>query len=236
MSFGRPVLEGELVRRYKRFLADVKLGGKLVTVHVPNSGSMLGVNVPGSSVLVSDSENPARKLRHTLEAVKIGRTWVGVNTAHPNAFVRRLLEQRHLAPFAKYSEVKPEFVISKTSRLDFRLQGPRLPDLYVEVKNVSLAADKVALFPDSVTERGAKHMRELAELVGQGHRAAVIFFVQRADCMAFSTASDIDPAYSLALAQAVGAGVEVVPLSIGVSAKGVRLRGILPYVGGAMGR
>ena len=100
MSFGRPVREGVLVRRYKRFLADVRLDGKVVTVHCPNSGSMLGVNVPGSPVLVSDSQNPARKLRHTLEAIKIGRTWVGVNTARPNAFVHKLLEDKLLAPFA----------------------------------------------------------------------------------------------------------------------------------------
>lgn len=229
MTFDRPIREATLIRRYKRFLADVDLGGEIVTVHVPNSGSMLGVNVPGSPVLVSDSQNPGRKLRYTLEAVKIGRTWVGVNTATPNRFVGGLLEARKLAPFAAYDRVRPEYAISKETRLDFYLQGAGLPDAYLEVKNVSLAEGKLALFPDSVTARGAKHMRELAALVAAGHRAAVLFFVHRADCDRFSTATRIDPVYSRALAEAHAAGVEIVPLSVGVTARGVAFRGILPF-------
>lgn len=229
MKFDRPIIEGVLVRRYKRFFADVRVGSKTITAHCPNSGSMLSVNVPGAPVLISDSGNPERKLRHTLEAVKIGRTWVGVNTATPNKFVRTLLEGGKIEPLAAYDRVRPEFAISKESRLDFLLQGDGLPDAYVEVKNVSLAEKGTALFPDSVTERGAKHMRELAALVRAGNRAAVVFFVHRADCRAFEPAAGIDPTYTQALAEAHAAGVEILPLSIGVSPTGVRFRGILPF-------
>ncbi len=228
--FERPVREGVLLRRYKRFLADVDLDGETVTVHVPNSGSMLGCNRPGSTALVSHDANPKRKLPYTLEAVRIGRTWVGVNTGIPNRVVGGLLRAQAIPGLAAYTAVRAEYAISKATRLDFFLQGPGLPDAYVEVKNVSLADGGVARFPDSVTARGAKHMRELAELRAQGHRAAVLFFVHRSDCAAFGPAADIDPAYTAALQEAVAAGVEVYPLSIAVDRKGIAFCGILPLV------
>jgi sugar fermentation stimulation protein A len=226
--FTRPILEGTLVKRYKRFLADVEVGGEVLTVHCPNSGSMLGCNFPGSPVLISDSKNPARKLRHTLEAIKVGRTWVGVNTSIPNSLVGKLLAAGHIEPLAEYQTIRAEYAISKQTRLDFYLQQAGLPDAYVEVKNVSLAEGAVAKFPDSVTERGAKHMNELEILVRQGNRAAVVFFVNRSDCKSFAPALQIDPAYAASLAKAVTAGVEIYPLSLQVSPKGHTFKGILP--------
>lgn len=226
--FTKPMRQGRLVRRYKRFLADVEMDGEITTAHCANSGAMLGCNLPGSPVLLSWHDNPKRKLPYSLEAVNVDGEWVGVNTSVPNGFVGELLRARLLPAFEDYRSVRPEVKVG-TSRLDFLLEGPDLPPAYIEVKNVSLVDGGVALFPDAVTERGARHMRELTELVGTGARAAVVFFIQRTDCTRLAPATHIDPAYAEALAQAVQAGVEVYPLSIRVDGAGLTYLGILPF-------
>lgn len=229
--FARKITEAVLIKRYKRFLADVRfLDGRVETVHCANSGSMLGCCEPESPVLVSLAVGTSRKLPYSLEAVKVGTTWVGVNTSAPNACVGTLLREQKIPSLSAYTDVRAEFAISKETRLDFRLEGRGLPTAYVEVKNVSLAKGKTARFPDSVTARGAKHMTELAALARAGNRAAVVFFVQRGDCERFEPAGDIDPVYARALQTAVAAGVEIIPLGIGVSPKGLRLRKILPLI------
>jgi sugar fermentation stimulation protein A len=207
-----PVLHrGRLVRRYKRFLADVVLeDGRELTVHCPNSGSMMGLDTAGSAVLVSDSGNPKRKLRMTLERVRAGRAWVGVNTMLPNRIVQEALERRRVPALASYGTVRPEVRFGERSRLDFLLEEPGLPRCWVEVKNATLRQGRQALFPDSVTDRGRKHLLELRTAVQDGDRGVLLFLVNRADCDSVSPADAIDPAYGATLREVAAAGVEVI--------------------------
>lgn len=210
MKIDRPLIAGRLVRRYKRFLADVVLDdGRTVTVHVPNSGSMMGLDAPGSAVLVSDSLDDGRKLRLTLERVRSGRGWVGVNTMLPNRIVREGVERGLVAELAGYDEVRSEVVCGPHSRIDLRLGSPGRPSAWVEVKNTTLRDGAVARFPDSVTERGLKHLEELTRLVRGGERAVMFFLVNRTDCSAMGPADTIDPAYGAGLRRAQSRGVEL---------------------------
>ncbi len=209
MRFPQPLLGGLLLRRYKRFLADVELAdGTLLTVHCPNSGSMLGCSEPGSQVLVSRSDKPGRKYAHTLELVRVGATWVGINTSLSNRLVAEAIAGGVVAELAGVEAIVPEVRVSPESRLDFLLvRGEE--KIYLEVKNCSLAVAGVAMFPDAVTVRGRRHLDELGELRRQGHRAVVFFCVQREDVSSFRPAAHIDSQYALALRKAAESGVEV---------------------------
>ncbi|MDX1776287.1 MAG: DNA/RNA nuclease SfsA, partial [Desulfobulbales bacterium] len=181
MQFNQELLPGKLIRRYKRFLADVQLDNdKIITVHCPNSGSMLGCSDPASPVMLSHSENPRRKYPHTLEMVKAGNVWVGVNTALTNVLVREALESGVIQDFGPLDGIRQEVKTSAATRLDFLLEKEGR-NIYLEVKNCSLAENRAAMFPDAVTARGTKHLTELAALHRQGHGAAVLFCVQRQD-------------------------------------------------------
>jgi sugar fermentation stimulation protein A len=227
--FTAPVSRGILVRRYKRFLADVETPEGMQTVHCPNSGSMLGCTEPGSPVLISYHGAGKRKLPYTLEAVRVAETWVGVNTSNPNRAVGALLRAQAFPPLAAYAEVRAEAAVNKATRLDFLLSGAGLPNYYLEVKNVTLRRGDTALFPDCKTERGAKHMRELAALADHGHKAGVLFFIQRGDCARFAPAADLDAAYAQALRTSHAAGVDVFPLLVDVDEDGLTLHRLLPY-------
>lgn len=219
-----PLVTGTLVKRYKRFLADVACDdGTARTAHCPNSGSMLGMKDPGLPVLLSDSQNPARKLSHTLEFVQVddggGPTWVGVNTSRPNAIVEHALRQGLLPDIDPDVALRREVRYGQNSRVDLLASPEGGPQVWIEVKNTTLAARHddgtlEARFPDAVTTRGQKHMEELAQRVAAGDRAMVVFLVNRADCTRFAVASDIDAAYAEVLDQAREAGVEVVPLQV----------------------
>jgi len=225
----RADLSGRLLRRYKRFFADVALddGGE-VTVHCPNPGSMLGCAEPGSPVRCSTSDNPKRKLRHTLEMIRVGRTWVGLHTGLANAFAARVLEAGAIPELAGYAELRREVKVAEGARLDFRLEGgPREP-AFVEVKSVTLADGRVARFPDSVSERGRKHCATLARLRAEGNRAVQLYVVQRGDCRQVEPAEDIDPRYAEALRDAARAGVEVLAVRAKVSPTGLVFDGPLP--------
>jgi sugar fermentation stimulation protein A len=227
----RAELAGRLLRRYQRFFADVETDdGCTLTVHCPNPGSMLGCAPEGAAVRCSSSDGARRKLRFTLEMVRVRRTWVGVNTLRANAFARRLLESGRLRSLAGYASVDREVAVGDGSRLDFRLSGhPRDPrPAFVEVKSVTLARGRIARFPDSRTQRGARHAGVLAELRRGGARAALLFVVQRADCDRVEPADDIDPAYGAALRAAAGAGVEVLAVRVRVGPRGLRYDGRLP--------
>lgn len=226
----RAELRGRFVRRYKRFFADVKLeSGRTLTVHCPNPGSMLGFHRPGALVRCSSSSDPRRKLRHTLEMMRVGRVFVGLHTGRANPLVERALRAGALPELADYAFVRRE-VRAGASRLDFRLGGhPRDPrNAWVEVKSVTLAERGVALFPDSVTTRGRRHLEELAVLSRGGDRAVLLYVVQRADCRRVAPADDIDPDYGAALRAAARAGVEVLAVAARVSARGIRLERALP--------
>ena len=221
MRFDPPLIHGTLLRRYKRFLADIALGdGSKITAHCPNPGSMLDVAVPERPVALSRSSEPKRKLQYTWEMIRLGRSWVGVNTVRPNGLVAESIERNRIPELAGY-ELKREVRYGKNTRFDFLLTDPDRPDCYVEVKNVTLADGETALFPDSVTVRGQKHLRELQDAARRGHRAVMLFWVYRQDCRWFSPADHIDPVYGRLLRRAVRNGVEVLVYSARVSPRQV---------------
>ncbi|MCB1521465.1 MAG: DNA/RNA nuclease SfsA [Hyphomicrobiaceae bacterium] len=214
MQFTTPLIEGRLVRRYKRFLVDVLLDdGRTITATCPNTGSMLGLAAPGAKVWLSESDNPKRKYRHTWELVENdlggGATLVGINTGHPNKVVAEAIKAGRIAPLKGYANIKGEQKYGRNSRIDLLLSDDARGQAYVEIKNVHLMRKSGrAEFPDSVTERGVKHLQELADMVREGHRAVMLFLVQRADAASFSLAGDIDSNYLAAFRQATAAGVE----------------------------
>ena len=231
MRFDPPLREGILVRRHKRFLADVQLAdGTLLTAHCANSGSMLGVAVPGSPVALSHHPDKGRKLEWTWELVRLGSHWVGVNTALPNQLVADAIASGAIPTLAGWPTLRREVAYGTGSRIDLLLQGGGRPDCYVEVKNVTLTEGKVARFPDSVTTRGQKHLRELMAVRAQGHRAALVFWVFRGDCTEVRPADDIDPEYGRLLRAAARAGVELVAVDARVSPQTVEPGRLLPVV------
>lgn len=220
---------GRLIRRYKRFLADVELvDGTLVTAHTSNTGSMRGCAEPGSSVYLSRAENSKRKLPYTWEAIRVGRFWVSINTLLPNRLLRAACEARVLPELAEYDTVRAEVPFGEKSRLDLLLEGASRA--YVEIKNITLADGAVARFPDAVTTRGQKHLRELMKVVAQGDRAILLFFVGRADCEAVGPADAIDPEYGRLLRKAIEAGVEVLPYRARFRRRQVDLEKRLPLL------
>ncbi|HKK50125.1 MAG TPA: DNA/RNA nuclease SfsA [Myxococcota bacterium] len=224
-------LEARLVRRYKRFLADVELGdGSQRTVHCPNPGSMQGTRSPGSAVRCSTHDDPRRKLRHTLEMIRVGRTWVGLHAAKANALMGRALEREAYAPFRGYRKIEREVSVPEGSRLDFRLSDHPDHDVccWIEVKSVTLCASRRARFPDAVTERGRRHLEHLMTRRRAGERAVLVYVVQRADADSVAPADDIDPAYGRTLRAAARSGVEIHALGARVRADGIRLERILP--------
>ena len=230
------LLEGKLIKRYKRFLADIELTtGEIITAHCPNTGPMIGVSTPGSSVLVSKSNNPKRKLAYTWEAIEVNDnqpTWVGVNTGLPNKVVKLALEQKLLPELAdRYDRFRPEvpYGQDKKSRIDFLLTGDdsQLP-IYVEVKSVTLSQGTVALFPDTVTTRGQKHLRELIALLPSA-QPVMLYFINRGDCDSFAPGDRYDPEYGNLLRKAIAAGVEILPYRFEITPQGVRFLGLTEY-------
>lgn len=230
MHFATSLISGSLIKRYKRFLADVQLAdGTLVTAHCPNTGAMLTCSTAGSDILLSRSDNPLRKYPLTLEMVRGGTTWVGVNTARTNAVVAEALLHRSIKEFPQTIKVAREVTTSKGTRLDLQVIEEE-GTTYVEVKTCSLAVDGCAMFPDAVTERGSKHLHELIRLVETGEAAAVFFLVTRMDADRFSPARHIDPVYGKALDQAARAGVRILAYQARVTPAGIEVVGALPVV------
>jgi len=210
-----PLTPGTLIRRYKRFLADVDLPGVgRVTAHCPNTGSMTSCWAPGAPALLSHSDNPKRKLAWTLECVDMGHGWVGVNTSRVNHAIRAAVEHGDIEQLGHYTRIQSEpgirFEGHGPSRLDLLLSGPTGPQCYVEVKNTTLLLDDAVMFPDAVTERGRKHLELLALAVARGARGVILFAVNRPEGRWFEPAADIDPQYARTLERVVEAGVEVI--------------------------
>lgn len=230
--FMPPLIEARLIRRYKRFLADVLLDGETLTVHVPNSGSMKGLLGEGRPVLLSKSGNLKRKLSHTLEMVAVGKQrdgWAGVNTSLTNKLVARAIEKGLIAELDGWRIEKSEAVAEPGSRLDFLLADGAGGRLWLEVKNVTLVEESCACFPDAVTVRGRKHIQVLARKVEAGERATMFYLVQRPDGEYFSTAGDIDPDYENELRSALVKGVQIICYRTLSDRTGIELADKLPY-------
>ena len=221
---------GRLIKRYKRFLADVTLdSGETVTAHCSNSGRMTGCNQSGRPVYLSFHDNPKRKLKYTWEMIEMPASLVGVNTLVPNRLVAKALETGQVPEMAAYDQVAAEVRVNPNSRLDLKLTGDGLPDAFVEIKNCTLVEDGCARFPDAPTTRGQKHLNELAKLKADGARAVIFFLVQRTDADRFSPADDIDPEYGRILRRVVKKGVEIIVYDVEISTTGIRLRRALPW-------
>jgi sugar fermentation stimulation protein A len=223
MRFPTPLITGTLVRRYKRFLADVVLdSGAEVTAHCANPGSMLGLAAPGSRVWLSVSSDPKRKLSHSWEIVEADGGLVGINTAHPNSLVAEAIAEDRVPQLAGYARLRREVKYGRNSRIDILLEDDDRPMAYVEVKNVHLMRQSgLAEFPDCVTTRGAKHLAELGDMVEAGHRAVMVYLVQRTDCHRFSLAAGIDPAYARAFIEARRRGVEALAIGCTITPEGI---------------
>lgn len=231
MFFPEPLVRGYLVKRYKRFLADIELeDGGLITAHCPNTGAMQGLTNPGTPVWVSHSSNPSRKLAHTWQMAEVEGTFVGMNTANPNPLVEEAIRSNVISELQGYQSLRREVSYGKNSRIDFLLENPSEPFTYVEVKNVHMKRGKVAAFPSSVTTRGAKHMQELSEMVRQGHKAYVVYVVQRNDCEGFQIATDIDPDYGQETLNAIENGVMPLVYACEVSPEGIRITNPLNFI------
>lgn len=226
-----PLKAGILIKRYKRFMADIELeSGEIITAHCPNTGPMTGVCQPGHLVQVSLSDNPNRKLAYTWELIQVNDnepTWVGINTALPNRVIKLALEQHLFPELGDYQAIKPEvpYGQNQKSRVDFRLTtGTTFT--YLEVKNTTWSTDTTALFPDTVTERGQKHLQDLMEVVKAGHQAVSLFFINRGDCDQFAPGETADPTYSQLLKTAYQMGVQVLGCRFENTPEGIRYLGL----------
>ena len=225
MQFPAPLIPATLIRRYKRFLADVMLPtGEAITAHVANPGAMTGLDAPGSNVWLSKSDNPKRKLPYSWELVEVdfgaGTELVGVNTAHPNVLAGEAIRNNVIPDLVGYASIRREVKYGKNSRIDFLLEDDGRPPCYVEIKNVHLMRSAgLAEFPDSVTARGAKHLDELVAMVAGGARAVMLYVIQIGSSERFALARDIDPAYGAAFDRARAAGVEALAWKCAISAE-----------------
>ena len=231
MEFATPLIAARLIRRYKRFLVDVRLpDGTEAMAHCPNPGSMMGMADEGIKIWLEPNDDPRKKLKYGWRLIEQDDGhFVGVDTGVPNRVVGPALLAHQIAGLPPYDAVRAEVKYADKSRIDFLLSDA--VDTYVEVKSVTLSRTTgLAEFPDSVTARGAKHLEALTQMVAQGHRAVMFYMVQRTDCAALSLAADIDPAYAAAFARATKAGVQVLAYDCAIDPKGVTLRRPMPFV------
>jgi sugar fermentation stimulation protein A len=235
VRFPAPLIPATLVRRYKRFLADVVLpSGEIVTAHVANPGAMLGLVTPGVRVWLSKSDKADRKLPHSWELVEVdlgaGAEFVGVNTGHPNLIVAEALAEGRIPELSGYASLRREVKYGANSRIDFLLEGGGQRPCHVEVKNVHLMRRPgLAEFPDSVTARGTKHLDELAAVVAEGGRAVVLFLIQIGSANRFSIARDIDPVFAATLSRVCASGVQAIALRCRLALESIEIDRVLAF-------
>ena len=223
MKFNKKLLQGTLIKRYKRFFVDIKYQNKTITAHCPNSGSMMGLLKLGNIVWFSTSDDPKRKLKYTLEMIEVNKKLVGINTHLTNKIVFEALKNKKIKSLIKFNNIKPEVKFNDKTRFDFLISNDR-EKCFLEVKNVTLLRkNNIAEFPDAVTARGTKHLGELANQVAAGDRAVMYYLIQRQDCDKFTVAKDIDPAYAAALEKATTAGVEVICYGCKLTPEGIQV-------------
>ncbi len=231
MDFPQPLIPARLVARYKRFFADVITDdGREITAHCPNPGAMLGLNTPGLPAWISTSDNPKRKLAHTLELVEADGGLVGINTMHPNRLVAEALAADAIPELTGYTSHRREVKYGTNSRVDFLLQADGRAPCWLEIKNCHLMRTPgLAEFPDCVAARSLKHLHELTAMVTQGHRAVMLFVIQRTDCDHFAACAELDHAYAAGLLDAAGAGVEVLCYDCQISPHAITLARPIPW-------
>ena len=237
MQFHAPLIKGSLIKRYKRFMADVELeSGEIVTAHCANSGSMLSVDEPGSEVWLSPATNTKRKLMFTCELIRCEKILVGINTHHPNTLVTEAIQNEEVPELEGFCKLQREVKYGENSRIDILLQDSKMGLCYVEVKNVTMRRDlskeAPVEFPDAVTSRGTKHLVELSAMVKAGHRAVMFYLVQREDASGgVAIASDIDPLYGEALYEAQAAGVQILAYGCAISTSEIKVTKRLKFLG-----
>ena len=232
MKIDKKLIKAKILKRYKRFLADVELeSGEEITVHVPNTGRMTTCWAPGWDCIISDSENPNRKYRHTLEMTHNGETWIVANTGIPNKLAEDFISNKLIPGLENYASIKREVKYGKNSRIDLLLENEN-EKCYVEVKNTTLVENGIAYFPDAPSDRALKHLVELEQEVKNGNRAVMLYLITREDASGFAPADHVDPRYGKAVKQAVKNGVEVIPVLCDVTPTEVNFNRILPVVTG----
>lgn len=233
MKFPEPLIKGRLIKRYKRFLADITLEtGEVITAHVANSGRMTGVSAPGSTVWLLPNRSKTAKLPYKWELIEADGTLIGVNTNRPNTLIQEAIEDGMISALQGYNSLRREVKYGQNSRIDILLGDPTdktQPGLiYVEVKNVHMREGEKATFPDAVTARGLKHLQEMTQMVREGHRAVMMYCIQRSDCTSFDTDDPVDPAYGAGLRQAIKDGVEAYAFACDISFTGIQVSHEIP--------
>jgi sugar fermentation stimulation protein A len=225
------MVQGTLIRRHMRFLADIQLDdGSRVTAHTPNTGSMKTCSEPGRPVWLSHHPDPGRKLAYSWEIIEMEPSWVGINTMVPNRLTKTAAAAGRIPDLIGYSSIRSEVKTSPNTRLDLLLEALDRPKCYVEIKNTTLVADGAARFPDAVTERGRKHLLELADLAKKGFRAVIFYLVQRMDAVRFEPADDIDPEYGRVLRRVAKEGVDILAYDVALDRRRIDIRRSLPVV------
>ena len=229
MKFKEKLLKGTLIKRYKRFFVDIEYKNKIITAHCPNSGSMMGLLNKGNSVWFSEASNPERKLKYTLEIVNVDKKLVGINTQLTNKIVLEALNQKKIKNLVKFDHIKTEVKFSDKTRFDFLISNNK-EKCFLEVKNVTLVrSNKTAEFPDAITSRGTKHLRELISAKKKGYKSYILYLIQREDCKSFKIAKDIDQEYKIAFDEALKKGVKMLCYDCKLSNEEIKLNNQVYY-------
>ena len=229
MKFKEKLLQGTLIKRYKRFFADIKYNNNTITAHCPNSGSMMGLLDKGNNVWFSESDSPTRKLKYTLEIIEINKKKVGINTLLTNKIVLEALNSKKIKSLTKFNNIKPEAKFSINTRFDFLLTNDK-EKCFLEVKNVTLLRkNKLAEFPDAITSRGKKHLDELSKAKKQGYQSYIMYLIQRENCDSFKIAEDIDEKYKISFSKALNAGVKILCYDCKLNSEEIKLNKQIDY-------
>ena len=229
MEFKDKLLQGTLLKRYKRFFVDIKIGNKIITAHCPNSGSMLGLLNKGNKVWFSTSDNPKRKLKYTLEIIEVEKELVGINTLLANKIVLEALNNKKIKSLVGFNKISTEVQFSKKTRFDFLISNNE-EKCFLEIKNVTLSREKrIAEFPDAITSRGTRHLKELVAAKRKGFKSYLLYLIQREDCNLFKIASDVDKEYKLAFDEALKSGVKILCYDCKLNTKEIKLNNQINY-------
>ena len=229
MKFKERLLQGSLIKRYKRFFVDIKYKNKIITGHCPNSGSMMGLLNEGNRVWFSESDKPNRKLKYTLEIIEVEKKMVGINTLLTNKIVLEALNYKKINSLVKFDNIKTEVKFSDNTRFDFLLCNNK-EKCFLEVKNVTLVREKkIAEFPDAVTSRGTKHLNELSNAKKKGYQSYILYLIQREDCDSFRISKDIDERYNIAFSKALNGGVKILCYDCKLSNEEIKLNNQINY-------